>query len=103
MVISHLKELIEIVANSSGGYSTTKDVSASITMGHVVGLLSAESMSWSSVVHEDEIRHVLSCRGLDYDWVNDVIQVAVWGSSVLSRHTCPHHNTTKGSSGDNSG
>lgn len=43
MVISHLKELIEIVANSSGGYSTTKDVSASITMGHVVDLLSAEA------------------------------------------------------------
>jgi len=66
-------------------------------------------MSWSIVVHEDEIRPVLFMQGHN-DWINDVIQV-VWtcyctihkvlGSSVMTRHTCPHCNTTttKGSSG----
>ena len=73
----------------------------------------ATSMSWSIVVHGNEIRPVLFMQGHN-GWIKDVIQVVwachctihiVWGSSALTRHTCPHCNTTntKGSSGDNSG
>ena len=63
---------------------------------------SIAAMSWSIVVHEDEIRPVLFIQEHN-DRINDVIQVVcgchftihkVLGSSVLTRHTCPNCNTT---------
>ncbi|MEQ2246285.1 hypothetical protein ILYODFUR_036862 [Ilyodon furcidens] len=69
-------------------------------------------MSWRIAVHEDEIRLELFKQG-HCDWINDAIKVVctchctihkVKGSSVLTRYTCRHCNTTttKGSSDDNS-